>query len=187
MSRKKRRREHPPWWDEPGRKCRVFWTGRVSLLVHFPRFYGTPFILAIGPCGVRLCTPRDFFDAGCHWDPEMKKPFTQPSKQSRLIAPIDDIEVTLPTLAEFLAATAYEGDEPGTRRVSTLLIFGQDYMWKACLSDRQEGRCLWVAAPRFTELLPVLDEQLANADAVWRDDRAQGADQAKRQKPSNKT
>ena len=85
-----------------------------------------------------------------------------------------------PTLYDYLTATCYDDDRSQPRVVSTLLIFGQDGCWKACLRDRTEGCCCWCAAPSVLELLGVLDRELADGTAVWREDRLSGAPEARR-------
>ncbi len=113
----------------------------------------------------------------------MKKPVQQTTERAVYAALLDGIIDRFPALAEMLTATAYDGDAPGTRQTATLMIFAQDGAWKACLRDRQEQRCAWVAAALFDDLLAVLNDGLVGGGIVWRDDRASGAETARRQKP----
>lgn len=92
----------------------------------------------------------------------------------------DGLRHGYPLLADHLTATQYE--DGGPREVSTLLVFSQDGLWKCCLRDRQEGRCLWAAAPKWSDLFDVLEAALGDPMAVWRDDRLAGAPAAGRQK-----
>ncbi len=112
----------------------------------------------------------------------MKKPVQQTTERTVYAALLDGIIDRCPAVAEQLTATAYDGDPPGTRQTATLMIFAQDGAWKACLRDRQEQRCAWVAAALFDDLLPVLNDALVSGSVVWRDDRASGYETAKRQK-----
>ena len=112
----------------------------------------------------------------------MKKPLNHAVHTGKDAAALDGLVESFPTICEFLTSTAYDGEAAGTRQTSTLLVFAQDGAWKACLRDRQEGRCMWVAAAVWNDLLPVLEDALANGSGVWRDDRAAGHETAKRQK-----
>lgn len=112
----------------------------------------------------------------------MRKPVQNPTHTGKDAASVEGLLDTAPVLCEFLTSTAYDGDAAGTRQTATLLIFAQDGAWKACLRDRQEARALWVAAALFTDLISVLEDALANGTGIWRDDRASGAETAKRQK-----
>lgn len=92
----------------------------------------------------------------------------------------DEFRARYPELYDYLTATCYDDDPKQPRTTSTLLVFGQDGCFKACLRDRAESCCCWVAAPTFLELLGVLESELAGGTAVWRDDRLSGAAEAKR-------
>lgn len=96
-----------------------------------------------------------------------------------------EFQAKFPTLFDYLTATCFDGDNKQPRITSTLLLFAQDLVWKACLRDRSEGVCAWVAAPELFSLLAVLEEELAGDTAVWRLDRLAGAPEASR-KPSGK-
>jgi len=112
----------------------------------------------------------------------MKKPVQGTTQTGKDAASLEGLLDRFPVLCEFLTSTAYDGDVAGTRQTATLLIFAQDGAWKACLRDRQEARAMWVAAALWDDLLPVLEDALSNNSGVWRDDRASGAETAKRQK-----
>jgi hypothetical protein len=85
-----------------------------------------------------------------------------------------------PYLFDHITARCWDGDPKQPRVTSTLLVFAGDGCWKACLRDRAEGLCCWVAAPGFDELLAVLERELGDGTAVWRLDRLAGHDTAKR-------
>lgn len=92
----------------------------------------------------------------------------------------DRFESQWPTLYDYLTSTCYDDDPKQPRDTSTLLIFGADGCFKACLRDRAEHCCCWCAAASLIDLLGVLDAELANGTAVWREDRLSGAPEAKR-------
>lgn len=98
----------------------------------------------------------------------------------------EQFRTTYPTLYDYITCTCYDDDPGQPRNTATLLVFGQDGCWKACLRDRAEQQCCWVAAPSFGDLLGVLERELADGKAVWRLDRLSGATEAKR-KPREKS
>lgn len=180
--RKKRRRERR-WWDEPGRVMRVYHCSEFSYLIHFPRWMA-PFVVTLAPRSWGLLHPGHFYSLFPDTPrPPMKKPVKQATPGGSYAAPIDDILDRFPLLAEQLTATAYDGDPPGTRQTATLLLFGQDGSWKACLRDRQEQRTLWVAVHSLLNAFEALENALGDPEAVWREDRMSGAPEAKRQNP----
>lgn len=85
-----------------------------------------------------------------------------------------------PVLHDYLTVVFWDDDPKQPRVTSTLLVFGQDGCWKACLRDRALGRCCWCAAPSVAELLAALERELAEGKAVWRLDRLSGAPEASR-------
>lgn len=91
-----------------------------------------------------------------------------------------------PTLFDHLSALQFDGEGSGERVVSTLLIFGADGVLKACLRDRNDAICCWVAGRTLRDLLQVLERDLAEDTAVWRADRLSGASLASR-KPKPKS
>lgn len=111
----------------------------------------------------------------------MKRP-SKPGEHmpSGVAAPPGNLAETHPNLSEHLTATQYEDGSP--RQTSTILAFAQDGLWKACLRDREEGRCLWVAASAYELLIDALEAMLCDPEAIWRDDRLSGQQSASRQK-----
>lgn len=91
-----------------------------------------------------------------------------------------------PTLFDHLASTRFDGESGGERTVSTLLVFAADGVLKACLRDRNDALCLWVAGRTLGDLLSVLERELADDTGVWRMDRLAGAPVAAR-KPKGKS
>jgi len=85
-----------------------------------------------------------------------------------------------PMLAAHLTQASWEDGTP--RQVSTLSIFTGDGAWKACLRDRENGLCLWVAATAFDRLPGALETALGDENTVWRADRQQPGDTASRQR-----
>lgn len=115
----------------------------------------------------------------------MKKKNRAQSTTGTRVLSDPEFEQLYPVLAEYLFCTCYDDDPRQPRVTATLLLFGQDGCVKACLRDRAEGVCAWAAAPSVTELLGVLERELANDTAVWRLDRVSGAPEATR-KPRGK-
>lgn len=89
------------------------------------------------------------------------------------------VEKECPTLWEHLTATTWPEDG-SPRETSSLLVFVQDGTLKAMVRDKNHNACLWVAAQSLTSLLCVLEQQLSDPAADWREDRASGAKQARR-------
>lgn len=85
-----------------------------------------------------------------------------------------------PVLYDYLTTTCWDDDPKQPRQTSTLLIFAADGCWKCCLRDRAECCCCWCAAPTIGELLAVVERELGDGTAVWREDRLSGAAEAKR-------
>lgn len=83
-----------------------------------------------------------------------------------------------PMLASHLCQSLWEDGSP--RQVSTLSIFTGDGAFKACLRDRENGLCLWVAATSFDRLPSVLEAALGDENTVWRQDRQQPGETATR-------
>lgn len=148
---------YPPW-------------GPMQLLGHCPRDWGVATVsqfVEIFPLVLRM---------------PMKPPARRVGETLRDAANPEGLLELYPLLTEHLVSTAYDGDAPGTRTTSTLLLFGQDGVWKANLRDRQEQRCLWLSSLLFKDLFAVIEDALAHGTGQWRDDRAAGAPEAKRQR-----
>jgi hypothetical protein len=71
-----------------------------------------------------------------------------------------------PSLYEFLTATSY--DDKSERQLPTLLLFGEDGMWKCCLNDRDQSRMLWVSGASLSALFASLDAAIGGGCAEWR-------------------
>lgn len=187
MSRKKRKQPHPPWWKNPWNRWEVYNSYETSYLMYFP-VYGFPVIVHAVPLSWGLVDPGEFWLAGLTWEESrVKRPHKTVPGSSSWAASIDDLVEKYPALAEMLSSTHYEDEVPGSRRTATCLIFAQDGVWKACLSDRHEQRALWVSAASLLEIFAVLEDALGSDGAVWRDDRVQGAETSRRQNPSKRS
>lgn len=116
----------------------------------------------------------------------MKKRAKKGEGLSTRSAADDEFRGQYPTLFDYLTATCYDDDPKQPRITATLLLFGQDGCWKACLRDRAECCCAWAAGPSITELFGVLERELADDTVVWRLDRLSGAPEATR-KPRSKS
>lgn len=178
MSSRKPRPPHPPWWHN-WPQLRIYRGIDTAHVIRYER-WGTHCLVWWCPaCWAAIPYPLNFATemAG---DLRMKRPTSAPGAPGGKAAPADDLAALFPLLAEHLTSTSYDDDPPTARQTSTLLIFAQDGSYRACLRDRQEQRCLWIAAREWGELLPVLEEALGDPDAVWRDDRLSGHETAKR-------
>jgi hypothetical protein len=77
-----------------------------------------------------------------------------------------------PMLFEHLASNTF--DDGASRQTSSILLFCQGGVWKACLHDRQEGECLWVSGATYGDLLAAVEAALAAPTADWRPDSRRG-------------
>lgn len=155
----------------------------LSVLVWWPPWRGVH-VVTYCPRSFGVRDPGEMWDAGLTWEnPEVKRPDPVSVPGGKNAARVDDMIEEYVLLAEHLTCTAFDGEPPGSRVTSTLMIFADGGQWKACLRDRAGGMCLWVAALSFFDLLPALEQQLADPAAVWRLDRASGNETAKRVKP----
>jgi len=97
----------------------------------------------------------------------MRKPTSEDLVDLRRRPFIDpDFASQYPVLATYLGDEAYDDGAP--RRTSTLLLFVQDGLWKACLNDRAAGRSAWVSGEMLTEALSSLENALRTERASWR-------------------
>lgn len=77
-----------------------------------------------------------------------------------------------PLLYEHLTSLTWEDGKP--REVSTLLLFAEHGLWKACLNDRAEGRAVFLADQSIAGLLEALETGLRVGDLDWRIRTRQG-------------
>lgn len=96
---------------------------------------------------------------------------SEPVSAGSSIQPLNDPEFKrrFPTLLEYLTQTTWDDGSP--RQTSTLLIFVDDGVLKACLNDRACERALWVASGTLSGAIAELDESLADPHAPWRASR----------------
>jgi hypothetical protein len=71
-----------------------------------------------------------------------------------------------PALAEYLEVDAWEDGRP--RQTSTLLLFLEDGVVKACLNDRDADRALWVSGGSVAGVLESLEAALSGGTGEWR-------------------
>lgn len=69
-------------------------------------------------------------------------------------------------LADYLESTVWEDGSP--RQSATLLVFCEDGSYKACVSDRAQGRVSFFSATTFAGLLHEVEQGLAGGGADWR-------------------
>lgn len=103
----------------------------------------------------------------------VKRPETSAAAKPRKIT--DEARVWVeshPALWEYLTLTRWEGGEE--RATSTITLFAEDGVVKACLNDRALGRSLWAAADTVYEAIDALEGILASGSADWRGHRTGG-------------
>lgn len=153
---------------------------KTSLLVYSSPFCG-PVVVARAPACLGLASWMDFLKAGLVELRTMRKPEVPSDAIPQYVASIDGLLDQYPLLAEYMAATAYDGLAPGSRVPCSLLIFGQDNAWKSRLQDKNVGKCLWSAAESLLDIFHVTEQHLAKPFPDWRLDRHAGHQQAKRE------
>jgi len=75
-----------------------------------------------------------------------------------------------PALHEYLTADQYPDSTPRAR--STVSIFVEEGLWKACLNERDQGLVLFVAEERFGALVEALELLLQEDRVPWRKSKA---------------
>lgn len=78
----------------------------------------------------------------------------------------DEYALAYPCIWEHLYLTRYEDGSP--RQGSTLLLFCDAGVVKACLKDRDQGVEAWVAGSGLQHVLGALESSLAGDTAEWR-------------------
>jgi hypothetical protein len=83
-----------------------------------------------------------------------------------LPAAVDDtFERRCPALYEMLTCRIFEGK---ARETGTVLIFCEDGLWKACISDRDNDRVLFRACGTLDGLWEALEGALESPAPDWR-------------------
>lgn len=72
----------------------------------------------------------------------------------------------LPALMEYLTAASYPDGAP--RETSTVMLFCDGGVFKACLNDREAQRSLWASGPSFLDALEALEAMLSTGTGEWR-------------------
>lgn len=78
-------------------------------------------------------------------------------------------EKLYPALSEYLTQAAWP--DGAVRQTTSLLLFVDGPVWKACLTDRdsEPRRVAFVSGPTPEALLRAIEAQLAQGTADWRD------------------
>jgi len=137
----------------------VRWTGRLLRQVDYP--WST--INALTPEARRRIF-MDFF----------KKPLANgiPVGSNGQTPTPPGLNERAPTLAHFLCDASWpDGEE---RQRSTIVVFVEDGMFKACLSDKDSGTSLWASCRSFDDLLEALEARLTDDRPDWRKARQKG-------------
>jgi hypothetical protein len=71
-----------------------------------------------------------------------------------------------PLLHAHLTDPVFEDGTP--RKPSSLFIFSEGGVWKACLGERNDSVNLWAESDTFFGLLVALEGRLGDATAAWR-------------------
>lgn len=75
-----------------------------------------------------------------------------------------------PTVVEFLCVTAWPD---GSSRVpGSLVIFSEENVVKACLTDKDSGSLAFVSAKTVTSLFTAMEKGLSNDSLDWRASRS---------------
>lgn len=83
-----------------------------------------------------------------------------------------DLKERAPTLGHFLCDGAWP--DGSIRQTSSLVVFVQDGMFKACLGDKDSNTSLWASSRSFDELLESLECRLTDEQPDWRRSRPKG-------------
>lgn len=71
-----------------------------------------------------------------------------------------------PGVVEYLTAVSYP--DGSSRERSTISVFLEDGVVKACLSDRDQARTLWRSGPSVEDALMALEAAVVDGTADWR-------------------
>ena len=77
-----------------------------------------------------------------------------------------------PLLHEYVTAVTWADGSP--RITSSLLIFFEDGIFKACINDRAAGRSGWATGKTVDQALSSLEAMLAGDRVEWRKAKAPG-------------
>jgi len=77
-----------------------------------------------------------------------------------------DLAERAPTLGHFLCDPVWPDGE--VRQRSTLVVFVEAGIYKACLSDKDSGTSLWGSCKSFDDLLEALEARLTEDQPDWR-------------------
>jgi hypothetical protein len=108
---------------------------------------------------------------------------SRPQKQgvSRFVPASDPwLKKDMPAVHEYMTVGELEGGE--TRQLSSLTIFCEGGLWKACLSEKDAEMNLFASGASLEACLANLEERLTAPHVDWR--RRGGAGGRKPQKPS---
>lgn len=78
----------------------------------------------------------------------------------------ESFEKQWPAIFEYLTKLRVKKDVE--RRTSTMLIFCEDGLWKACVNDRENDETAFWSAPSYEELLTAVESDLAVGQGEWR-------------------
>lgn len=101
--------------------------------------------------------------------------FKKPGKPAIPVVGGDDDRIPVclkersPTLGHFLCSPCWPDGE--ARQLSSLVVFVEDGIFKACLSDKDSSNVLWSSAKCWDDLLEALEARLTDDVPDWRKSR----------------
>lgn len=88
------------------------------------------------------------------------------------LPPDQETKLQYPALFEYLTAATYP--DGSQRQTSSLTLFSEDGLFKACLSDRDQGLNLFVSETKLLACFEALELLLGDDNTPWRVARAKG-------------
>jgi hypothetical protein len=82
----------------------------------------------------------------------------------------EDFAAEYPTLFAFLAMATDDDGKP--RTTSTVMVFIESGVCKACLKERDHDRTLWASAPSILGVFAALETRLNDSPVDWREPAA---------------
>jgi len=96
----------------------------------------------------------------------MQKPSPVVGTPVRDLVECDDFWTLFPCVLEHLTCTQWTDGSP--RITSTMTLFHEEGLWKACLNDRASDRTGWIASDTVQGLVEQLEQALAGDRLDWR-------------------
>lgn len=164
----------------PSRRVFEDWFGRVRVVGYEWSLGDIVYLLYLrGFRGSVLATthyPREWWESLPHpvkmekHTSYVQKALGSSSSKGKGAAASDaDLDASCPALHEFL--TLCQLPDGSARTPSTLLVFSEGGLWKACLNERDSGLNLWATAESLQGLWSELEARLTAPVVDWRPSR----------------